>query len=58
MQELPYAWVYGAPNPNAGQLEGLSTITYAVTRTLLEGMDPAESMAVTAEEVGEVLFPE
>lgn len=58
MQELPYAWVYGAPNPNAGQLEGLSTITYAVTRTLLEGMDPAESMAITAEEVGEVLFPD
>lgn len=57
-QELPYAWIYGAPNPNAGQLEGLSTITYAVTRTLLEGMDPAESMEVTAEEVGEVLFPD
>lgn len=57
-QELPYAWVYGAPNPNAGQLEGLSTITYAVTRTLLEGMDAEEAIAVTAEEVGEVLFPE
>lgn len=55
VQELPYAWVYGAPNPNAGQLEGLSTITYAVTRVLLEGMDPEEALKITAEEVGEVL---
>lgn len=54
-QELPYAWVYGAPNPNAGQLEGLSTITYAVTRVLLEGMSAEDAMATTATEVGEVL---
>ena len=54
-QELPYAWVYGVPNPNAGQLEGLSTITYAITRVLLEGMDPAEALSTTATEVGEVL---
>lgn len=54
-QELPYSWVYGAPNANAGQLEGLSTITYAVTRVLLEGMEPSEALAMTAEEVGEVL---
>lgn len=54
-QELPYAWVYGAPNPKAGELEGLSTITHAITRVLLEGMTPEDALATTAQEVGDVL---
>ena len=54
-QELPYSWVYGTPNPNAGVLEGLATITYTITRVLLEGMTPEEALEITAREVGQVL---
>ena len=54
-QELPYAWVFGTPNPNAGVLEGLGTITYAVTRVLLENMSPEDAIEITNREVGEVL---
>jgi multiple sugar transport system substrate-binding protein len=55
LQELPYAWIYGVPNPNAGELEGLSTITYATTRVLIEKMTPENALRVTADEVGQIL---
>jgi multiple sugar transport system substrate-binding protein len=55
LRELPYAWTYGVPNPNAGELEGLSTITYATTRVLIEKMSPEDALRITAEEVGQIL---
>lgn len=38
--ELPNAWVYGLPNPHAGEIEGLNVLGDVVGRVVLENVPP------------------
>jgi multiple sugar transport system substrate-binding protein len=52
--ELPNAWVYGMPNPHAGEIEGLHIITDAVARVVLQNDSPevaAKDGAARIEEI-------
>src|SRR6202030_1696596 len=42
--ELPNAWVYGMPNPHAGEIEGLNILAEVVGRVVLDNV-PAETAA-------------
>jgi hypothetical protein len=37
---LPNAWVYGIPNPHAGEIEGLNVLSDTVARVVLENVSP------------------
>jgi multiple sugar transport system substrate-binding protein len=55
---LPNAWVYGMPNPHAGELEGENVISEAAARVLLEDVDPAVAAKDAADRMREIIGEE
>jgi multiple sugar transport system substrate-binding protein len=54
-QELPYAWVYGMPNPHAGQIEGLNILPDVVGHVLLENQPAESAVKVGASRIQEII---
>jgi len=48
---LPHAWVFGLPNPHAGEWEGQNLIADAVTAVLEQHEDPKTAAKAVAEEM-------
>lgn len=48
---LPDAWVFGLPNPHAGEWEGLNLVAQAATAVIEEGVDPQTAATRIADEM-------
>jgi multiple sugar transport system substrate-binding protein len=53
--QLPNAWVYGMPNPHAGELEGLNVIADVVGRVVLEKVSPDKAAKDGAARIEEII---
>jgi multiple sugar transport system substrate-binding protein len=53
--ELPNAWVYGMPNPHAGEIEGLSILADVVGRVVLNNVDPQIAAKDGAARIREII---
>jgi multiple sugar transport system substrate-binding protein len=53
--ELPNAWVYGMPNPHAGELEGLNIIADVVGRVVLDNVAPEKAAKDGAAKIQELI---
>jgi multiple sugar transport system substrate-binding protein len=53
--ELPTAWVYGMPNPHAGELEGLNIIADVVGRVVLDNVSPETAAKDGAAKIEEII---
>jgi len=53
--QLPNAWVYGMPNPHAGELEGLNVIADVVGRVVLENVSPDQAAKDGAAKIQEII---
>ena len=53
--QLPNAWVYGMPNPHAGELEGLNVIADVVGRVVLEKVSPEKAAKDGAAKIEEII---
>ena len=53
--QLPNAWVYGMPNPHAGELEGLNVIAEVVGRVVLENVSPDKAAKEGAAKIQEII---
>jgi multiple sugar transport system substrate-binding protein len=53
--ELPNAWVYGLPNPHAGELEGLNIIADIVGRVVLGNVSPETAAKDGAAKIEEII---
>lgn len=52
-ETLPNAWVFGLPNPHAGEWEGLNLIAKAATAVIEGGEDPQTALTEVADEMRE-----
>ncbi|SFN60762.1 ABC transporter substrate-binding protein [Mycetocola miduiensis] len=52
---LPDAWIFGLPNPHAGEWEGLNLIAKAATAVIEQGKDPQEAAAGVADEMRDTI---
>jgi ABC-type glycerol-3-phosphate transport system substrate-binding protein len=50
---LPKAWVFGLPNPHAGEWEGLNLVAQAATAVIEQGVDPQTAATRIADEMRE-----
>lgn len=50
---LPDAWVFGLPNPHAGEWEGLNLVAQAATAVIEQGADPQDAATQVADEMRE-----
>lgn len=48
---LPNAWVFGLPNPHAGEWEGLNLVAQAATAVIEQGEDPQAAATRVADEM-------
>jgi len=48
---LPKAWVFGLPNPHAGEWEGLNLIAKAATDVIEQGQSPQDAAKAVADEM-------
>jgi multiple sugar transport system substrate-binding protein len=53
--ELPNAWVYGMPNPHAGELEGLNIIADVVGRVVLDNISPETAARDGSAKIEEII---
>jgi multiple sugar transport system substrate-binding protein len=53
--QLPNAWVYGMPNPHAGELEGLNVIADVVGRVVLAKVSPEKAAKDGAAKIEEII---
>ena len=53
--ELPSAWVYGMPNPHAGELEGLNIISDVVGQVVLGNVSPERAAKDGAAKIEEII---
>ena len=52
---LPDAWIFGLPNPHAGEWEGLNLIAQAATAVIEGGEDPQAAADAIAEQMRETI---
>jgi ABC-type glycerol-3-phosphate transport system substrate-binding protein len=48
---LPKAWIFGLPNPHAGEWEGLNLIAAAATSVIEQGEDPQKAATTIADQM-------
>jgi multiple sugar transport system substrate-binding protein len=54
-QSLPSAWVYGMPNPHAGEIEGLQVISEVAAKVVVDNEDPAQAAKEGAAKIEEII---
>lgn len=55
LQSLPNAWVFGMPNPHAGEIEGLNLVGKAASKVILDGEEPAQAAKEVADEMRKII---